>query len=175
MLDISKQNKSKSSNNSMNHLELKFAIRSFIANIIQKYRVYLCRIQCYDIHQSVILERKLNFDRLYQRGIHIDKNTLIASNVTILSHDHCKRVGNNQPNLVDTYIGKNCFIAVGAIILPGVKIGDEVIVGAGAVVTKDVPSNCVVAGNPAKIIRTGIRMNDFAALENWTKEKGWID
>ena len=57
----------------------------------------------------------------------------------------------------------------------GLKIGDEVIVGAGAVVTKDVPSNCVVAGNPAKIIRTGIRMNDFAALENWTKEKGWID
>jgi len=63
---------------------------------------------------------------------------------------------------------------VNSIILPGVKIGDEVIVGAGAVVTKSVPPNCVVAGNPAKIIRDGISMNDFAALNNWTIEKGWL-
>lgn len=39
----------------------------------------------------------------------------------------------------------------------GVRIGDEVVVGSGAIVTKDVPSNCVVAGNPARIIRDGIK------------------
>ncbi|MDZ7634100.1 MAG: hypothetical protein U5L72_06535 [Bacteroidales bacterium] len=52
-------------------------------------------------------------------------------------------------------------------IMPGVHVGDEVIVGAGAVVTKDVPSNVIVAGNPARIIREKIRMNDRAELLNW--------
>ena len=124
--------------------------------------------------QGKVFERNLNLDRLYPKGIHIKENTLIASGVTILSHDHCKRI-NNQPLLADTYIGKNCFIAVGATILPGLHIGDEVIVGAGSVVTKDVPSRAIVAGNPARIIRQNIRMNDKAMLINWTKEDGWKD
>lgn len=51
-------------------------------------------------------------------------------------------------------IGDNVWIGGSAILLPGVKIGDKSVVGAGAVVTKDVPANVVVAGNPAKIIRT---------------------
>jgi len=52
-----------------------------------------------------------------------------------------------------------------------VHIGDEVIVGAGAVVTKSVPSNVIVAGNPARIIREGIRMNIKAELTNWNNGK----
>ena len=152
-----------------------FAIRLFIATIFRKFRVFKYRLKGYDIPYSTIIEGSVLLDKLYPRGIHIGENTLVAGGATILSHDHCKRVGNNQPFLVDTFIGKNCFIAVGAIILPGVKIGDEVIVGAGAVVTKDVPSNTVVVGNPAKIIRENIKMNTFAALENWTENKGWIE
>ena len=150
-----------------------FAIRLFIATIFRKFRVFKYRLKGYDIPYSAIIEGSVLLDKLYPRGIHIGENTLVAGGATILSHDHCKRVGNNQPFLVDTFIGKNCFIAVGAIILPGVKIGDEVIVGAGAVVTKDVPSNNVVAGNPARIIRENIKMNTFAALENWTEKSGW--
>ena len=156
------------------HLERKFAVRSFLAHIIQYVRNLFYRLKGYDVHKSVIFERNLNLDRLYPKGIHIKENTLIASGVTILSHDHCKRI-NNQPLLADTYIGKNCFIAVGATILPGLHIGDEVIVGAGSVVTKDVPSRAIVAGNPARIIRQNIRMNDKAMLINWTKEDGWKD
>lgn len=152
-----------------------FALRLFVANIFRRLRVALLQIKGYDISNKCIIERSVKLDRLYPEGIHIGAGTLVAGGTTILSHDHCKRVNNNQPYLVDTYIGKNCFIAVGAIVLPGVTIGDEVIVGAGAVVTKSVPSNCVVVGNPAKIIRNGIRMNSFAALENWNKEEGWID
>jgi len=150
-----------------------FVIRSFAASAYRKMRVLWLKIKGYNICWTTIIERSVKLDKLYPEGIHIGQNTLIAGGTMILSHDHCKRVGNNQPYLIDTYIGKNCFIAVNAIILPGVKIGDEVIVGAGAVVTKDIPSNCVVAGNPAKIIRTGIRMNDFAALENWDVHNGW--
>lgn len=147
-------------------LYLKFRIRSFIAGIIQSLRVRSARLKGYDIHRSVILERNIHLDRLYPGGIHVGEHSLIASGVTILSHDHCKRV-DGQPLLSDTYIGKRCFIAVNATILPGVRIGDEVVVGAGSVVSKNVTSNVIVAGNPARIIRENIRMNERAELANW--------
>ena len=152
-----------------------FRLRLFLSTIIRFLRILLLKIKKYDVSYSTIVEGSVVLDKLYPQGIHIGENTLVAGGVKILSHDHCKRVGNNQPFLTHTYIGKNCFIAVNAIILPGVKIGDEVIVGAGSVVTKDIPSNTVVAGNPAKIIRKNIKMNNFAALENWTENKGWIN
>jgi acetyltransferase-like isoleucine patch superfamily enzyme len=154
-------------------LFLKFGIRTFIATKIQFLRNKKYKLSGYDVHQTVIFERQIHLDRLFPEGIHIDAHCLIASGVTILSHDHCKRV-DNQPLLLNTYIGKNCFIAVGATILPGVIIGDEVIVGAGAVVTKNVPPNVIVAGNPAKIVRENIKMNNKAELINWSKDNGWI-
>ena len=152
----------------------KFLFRLFFATLIRKFRIFRYNLSGTEIPYSVIIEGSVVLDKLNRKGIHIGENTLIAGGSIILSHDHCKRVKNNLPYLVDTYIGKNCFIAVNSTILPGIKIGDEVIVGAGSVVTKDVPSNCVVAGNPAKIIRRNIRMNDFAALENWNLDEGWI-
>jgi hypothetical protein len=51
-------------------------------------------------------------------------------------------------------IGNNVYIGMNAIILKGISIGNNVIIGAGSVITQDVPDNCVVAGNPAKIIRS---------------------
>jgi acetyltransferase-like isoleucine patch superfamily enzyme len=158
----------------MHNVSFRFALRTFIATKIQFLRNFKFRLQNYDVHPTVIFERKIHLDRLYPGGIHIGENCLIASGCTILSHDHCKRV-NNQPLLVDTRIGKNCFIAVNSTILPGITLGNEVIVGAGSVVTKDIPANCIVAGNPAKVIRQNIRMNDKAELMNWTKENGWIE
>ena len=55
---------------------------------------------------------------------------------------------------------------MGGYILPGVHIGDNVIVGMGAVVTKDVPNNCIVAGNPARIIRENIKVGKYGVLIN---------
>ena len=49
--------------------------------------------------------------------------------------------------------GDNVWVGGQSVICPGVTIGDDVTIGAGSIVTKDVPSHCVVAGNPAKIIR----------------------
>ena len=51
-------------------------------------------------------------------------------------------------------IGRNCLIGNGAMIMPGVTIGDNVVVGARAVVNKDIPANSIVAGAPAKVLRT---------------------
>ncbi|OWT33038.1 hypothetical protein BGI41_04520 [Methanobrevibacter sp. 87.7] len=53
-------------------------------------------------------------------------------------------------------IGKRCWIGVNAIILPGVTIGDNVVIGAGSVVTHDIPSNTVAVGSPARVIRKNI-------------------
>ena len=56
------------------------------------------------------------------------------------------------------------FIGVNAIIMCGVKVNDNVIVGSGSVVTKDIPANCIVAGNPARIIKEGIQTKKFGQL-----------
>ena len=151
----------------------KFLIRSFLAKRVQAMRNGYYRMKGYDFHPTVIVERKCNFDRLYPEHIHVGSNTLIASQTCILSHDHCKRV-DGLPFIGPVNIGKNCFIGVGALIMPGVSIGDETVVGAGAVVTKSFPSNCIVAGNPARIIRENVKMNDKAEVVNWTQENGWI-
>ena len=158
-------------------IKVKFQIRTFVANIIQKLCMCKLKIQGYDIDISTTLERNLNLDRLYPQGIHIGKSCMIASGTTILSHDHCKRIGPKIVDcfLTDTYIGDRCFLAVNCTILPGVHIGDECIVGAGAVVTKDVPPHSIVAGNPAKVVRSNIRMADRGVLINWNPKDGWIE
>lgn len=128
------------------------SIRNLLSRMVQRLRYYYYRIRGYDIHISTRMERRLNLDRVNPKGIHIGKNTLITSQVTILSH-HLKVEGERDTYHVDTYIGDNCVIGIGAIILPGVRIGNNVVVGAGSVVTKDIPSNVVIAGNPARVIK----------------------
>lgn len=61
-------------------------------------------------------------------------------------------------------IGERCFIGGNALIGPGVTIGDGVVVAGGAVVLRDLPDNCVAAGNPARVIRNGIDAGRFGRL-----------
>ena len=86
-------------------------------------------------------------------GINIAKNVMIASGVKLISanHDFKNRNQHVKSNPID--IEENVWLGANVIILPGVTIGENSIVGAGSVVTKDVPENVVVAGNPAKFIR----------------------
>lgn len=88
--------------------------------------------------------------------VKIGKNCFLAPNVAIYSATHPVRAEERYNGVEYGFpvtIGDNCWIGGGAVICPGVTIGDNVVVGAGSVVVKDVPSNVVVAGNPAKIIR----------------------
>ena len=90
---------------------------------------------------------------LQHRGYrHILPGTRIGCNCEILP---MVLMGKKQPGIKDCkiQIGNNCYISTGVTILGPVRIGDNVTIGAGAVVTKDIPSNCVVAGVPAKIIK----------------------
>jgi len=76
---------------------------------------------------------------------HIGKNCTILPNVL---------VGRKEPGeKADVYIGDDCYISTGVTILGPVTIGNNVTIGAGAVVTKDIPDNCIVGGVPAKILR----------------------
>ena len=137
------------------------------SKVVRTVRFYCYRMLGYTgIEKGVILESKLLLDKVYPQGIHIRANTLVASHALILCHEHVYRDPTDEraPWVTDTYIGRNCFIGVRATVLPGVRIGDEVIVGASTVVTKDVPSNCVVVGNPGRIVKRDIRMNSKAAL-----------
>lgn len=85
--------------------------------------------------------------------------TKITHGVVILTHDYSLSVlrrvyGEWIGEGVTTEIGENCFIGVNSVILMGSHIGNNVIVGAGSVVRGTIPDNCVIAGNPAKIICT---------------------
>ena len=89
-----------------------------------------------------------------QGGITIGDNVLIGHNVVIATLNH-----NQNPKFRASIIpkpvkiGNDVWIGSNATILPGVKIGDGAVVAAGAVVTKDVKSNTIVGGNPAKLIK----------------------
>ena len=120
-----------------------------------------------DIGEGTIISRKADFDKaINPKGIHIGKYTLITGHVDIIAHDVCRGLK------ADVRIGDNCFIGNGAILLPGITIGNEVIVGAGAVVTKDVPSNSIVAGNPAKIIRGGVKLGHYGKIIKTGEDPG---
>jgi len=68
----------------------------------------------------------------------------------------------------NTYIGEKCFIGANVIVMAGVNVGNEVIIGSGSVVTKDIPSNCIAVGNPARIIKENIKTVKYGQL---VKEK----
>lgn len=128
---------------------------STLGTLVQGYRRFKGRLFGYKLGKNVILESKLNLDRVYPELITIGDDTLVGSRVTILSHEHIFREEGAPlfPKRLPVKIGKRCFIGVGAVILPGVTIGDECVVGASTVVTKDVPDNSMVVGVPGKVIK----------------------
>ena len=91
--------------------------------------------------------------------VYIGDNSFLAHNVMVLTgwHDYHKkglqRIDTVPSGKGNIYIEEGVWIASGAIILGGVTIGENAVVGAGSVVTKDVEKNCLVAGNPAKFIK----------------------
>lgn len=102
----------------------------------------------------------VNFNRL--NGVIIDpshcwlisigNNVTLAPRVHILAHDASTKYFLNYTKIGHVIIGNNVFIGAGSIILPDITIGNNVILGAGSVVTKNIHSDGVYAGNPAKLI-----------------------
>lgn len=79
-------------------------------------------------------------------------NNCILTHCTVLSHDASTQIKFKKSKIGIVKIGDNTFVGWGAIILPNVKIGDNCIIGAGCVVSKDIPDNSIVVGNPCKVV-----------------------
>lgn len=93
-----------------------------------------------------------------QKRIEIGSGTLIAANVVIVDADFHRHWPSEQRSLFadegrPVTIGRNVWIGMGTLILKGTKIGDRSIIGAGSVVTGEIPANVVAAGNPARVLR----------------------
>lgn len=146
--------------------ELLGRIRFKAYNLTSHFKVWRYRnIYGMEIGEGTRISRKADLDKaINPKGIHIGSYTLITGHVDIIAHDVCRQMK------ADVRIGDNCFIGNGAILLPGITIGNEVIVGAGSVVTKDVPSNTIVAGNPARVIRGGVFLDHYGKIKNRVDE-----
>lgn len=109
--------------------------------------------------------------------ITIGSRTLVGPNVSFYSGTHpldpVIRHGTQGPELgKEIHVGEDCWIGGNVVVLPGVSIGRGAVVGAGSVVTKNVPDFTVVAGNPAKVIRKIESAMDPASGIKWG---GWPD
>ena len=106
--------------------------------------------------------------------ITIGNHCTVAPNVSFLTHDGAVWIFTEEiPDLQKfgpITICDNCFIGSSAIILPGITIGPNAVVGAGAVVTKDVAPGTIVAGNPAKVVSTVEKYRE-KVLKEWHRQK----
>ena len=107
-------------------------------------------------HWGNFVYANFNLTMVDDTHIYVGDNTMFAPNVVLATAAHpilpeLRRHGYqyNAP----IHIGKNCWLGTGVIVLPGITIGDNSVIGAGSVVTKDVPPNVVAVGNPCKVLR----------------------
>ena len=118
--------------------------------------------------------------------VYIGDNVLIAPNVSILSVSHPllakERIVHSMQNCFEPLgrgnwevdrpvrIGNNVWLATGCVICPGVTIGDNSVIGANSVVTKDIPPNVLAYGVPCRVIRE-ISESDYIGVEKWEEKQ----
>lgn len=141
---------------------------SFLSNLVGLYSRTIIVTRTSDAVIEIGDNVGISGATIYARkGIYIEDNTCIGGNCKILDNDfHPIDAGDRLKLLQDVHggdsdlvsskeirIGKNCFIGCNSIILKGTVLGDGCVVGAGAVVSGIFEDNCVIAGNPAKVIK----------------------
>ena len=102
------------------------------------------------IGRQTKISSKVRFKKSYKCKVFIGDYTFVEPNTLITTYDFVNSVTKN------IRIGRNCFIGFGVIILPGVNIGDSVVITENTVVDRDLPSNCIVSGNPCYVVERGI-------------------
>ena len=108
------------------------------------------------VHFGKCVYANFNFTAVDDTHIYVGDYTMFGPNVILATAGHPilpkLRQEACQYNM-PVHIGKNCWLGAGVIVLPGVTIGDNTVIGAGSVVTKDIPSNVVAVGNPCRVLR----------------------
>lgn len=130
-------------------------LRHFILGIRIRFLNYFWGM---NIANTARISLKAKLDFTNPKGVNIGDGSYLAFGSVILTHDMCRNIS------LPVTIGKNCFIGGNAILMPGVTIGDSVVVGAGSVVTKSFGSNVIISGNPAKVIKSGIHTKALGIL-----------
>lgn len=142
-------------------------LRALRLALVWLRRQWFRKVWGMDIHPTTEMSLSAQFDKTFPKGVHVGAYSYVAFDARVLTHDMTRGL------YLHTWIGENCFIGGRSLILPGVKIGGGSIVGAGSVVTKDVPAGTVVAGNPARILQRNIKVGRYGRLEgaNETQER----
>jgi len=108
------------------------------------------------IHFGQFIFVNFNFIAVDDTHIYVGDYTMFGPNVIIATAGHPilpeLRQQGYQFN-IPVRIGKNCWLGAGVIVLPGVTIGDNTVIGAGSIVTKDIPANVIAVGNPCRVLR----------------------
>ena len=108
------------------------------------------------VHFGKNVYANFNLTMVDDTHIYVGDNTMFGPNVVLCSASHPVLPGLRQKGYqynAPIRIGKNCWLGAGAMVMPGITIGDNTVVGAGSVVTKDLPANVVAVGNPCRILR----------------------
>ncbi len=115
-----------------------------------------------NVHFGSFVYANFNLTAVDDTDIYVGDHTMFGPNVVLATAAHPilpeLREKGYQYNL-PIHIGRNCWLGAGVIVLPGVTIGDNSVIGAGSIVTKDIPANVVAVGNPCRVIRE-INEND---------------
>lgn len=112
------------------------------------------------VGKGFVMQEEVLIDSSHCWHITIGDDVTLAPRVHILAHDASTKRHLGYTRIGRVSIGDRVFVGTSTIILPGVTIGSNVIIGAGSIVTQDIPSNVVATGNPAKILCS---LEDFLA------------
>jgi maltose O-acetyltransferase len=104
------------------------------------------------IGKLVALHRGVYLDQEWGWLISLGESAILAPGVIVLAHDASTRRSLGYTKIAPVHIGARSFIGAASIILPGVTVGDDAVVGAGSVVNRDVPPAVLAIGNPARVV-----------------------
>lgn len=117
-------------------------------------RAKIYRIAGVDIEPGIVRIGKASMDTIYPGDIHIGRGTVITNGCVFITHFYdITNLREHAYYRGEIHIGRNCYIGTNAIFSKPVRVGDGAVVGAGSVVTKDIPPYEVWAGVPARFIR----------------------